>query len=68
MDLYELAASDRARLFSPHFRRVRFALAAKALEARTIPWRFTQQYVRAPHGAEKVMVGRTPWQSPASRG
>lgn len=56
MDLYELAGADPARLFSPYCWRVRFALAAKGLAARTIPWRFTQKDALAPHGAEKVPV------------
>jgi glutathione S-transferase len=54
MDLYELAGADPARLFSPFCWRIRYALAAKGLAARTIPWRFTQKDALAAHGGEKV--------------
>ncbi len=56
MRLYELAGADPARLFSPYCWRARYALAAKGLAAETIPWRFMQKDVIAPHGAEKVPV------------
>ncbi|WP_270938454.1 glutathione S-transferase family protein [Falsiroseomonas oryzae] len=54
--LYELAGADPARLFSPYCWRARYALAAKGLEAETVPWRFVQKDAIAPHGAEKVPV------------
>lgn len=56
MELYELAGADPARVFSPYCWRSRMALAAKGLQARTIPWRFAQKDAIAPHGAEKVPV------------
>lgn len=56
MQLLELAGADPARLFSPYCWRARFALAAKGLRAETIPWRFTDKGVIAPHGSDKVPV------------
>jgi glutathione S-transferase len=41
MQLWELAAAEDDRLFSPYCWRIRMALAHKGLEAQTLPWRFT---------------------------
>ena len=41
MKLWELAAAEDDRLFSPYCWRIRMALAHKGLEAQTLPWRFT---------------------------
>ncbi|WP_237216182.1 glutathione S-transferase family protein [Falsiroseomonas oryziterrae] len=56
LKLYELAGADPARLLSPYCWRVRFALAAKGLEAETIVWRMTERDRIAAHGAQKVPV------------
>ena len=56
MRLYELAGADPALVFSPFCWRSRYALAAKGLQAETVPWRFVQKDAIAPHGAEKVPV------------
>jgi glutathione S-transferase len=41
MKLWELAAAEDDRLYSPYCWRIRMALAHKGLAAQTIPWRFT---------------------------
>jgi len=41
MKMWELAAAEDDRLFSPYCWRIRMALAHKGLAAQTIPWRFT---------------------------
>lgn len=41
MKLWDLAAAEDDRRFSPYCWRIRMALAHKGLEAETIPWRFT---------------------------
>lgn len=41
--LYELAAADTARRFSPYCWRARLALLHKGLAFETIPWRFTEK-------------------------
>jgi glutathione S-transferase len=41
--LYDLAAAERDRRFSPFCWRTRMALAHKGLEVDTIPWRFTEK-------------------------
>jgi glutathione S-transferase len=56
LKLYELVGTDAARPFSPYCWRTRMALAHKGLEASSIPWRFTEKSVIAPHGSEKVPV------------
>lgn len=56
LKLYELVGTDASRPFSPFCWRTRMALAHKGLSAETIPWRFTEKGVIAPHGAEKVPV------------
>jgi len=59
IDLYELAGADPALRFSPYCWRIRMALAHKGLEARFIPWRFTDKgsLPGAPHNIRvPVMV------------
>jgi len=56
LKLYELVGTDEARPFSPFCWRTRMALAHKGLTAASIPWRFTEKALIAPHGAEKVPV------------
>jgi glutathione S-transferase len=43
LKLYDLAAADEERRFSPYCWRIKMALAHKELEAETIPWRFTEK-------------------------
>lgn len=43
IEVYELAGADPALRFSPYCWRTRMALAHKGLEARFIPWRFTER-------------------------
>ncbi|WP_439596337.1 glutathione S-transferase family protein [Falsiroseomonas sp.] len=52
--MYDLAGADPARRFSPYCWRVKLALAAKGLAVETIPWRFVQKDLLAPHGGDKV--------------
>jgi glutathione S-transferase len=54
--LYELAGSDPARLFSPYCWRTRMALAHKGLDFETVPWRFMQKDTIKAYGSEKVPV------------
>jgi len=54
--LYELAGSDPARLFSPYCWRTRMALAHKGLAFETVPWRFMEKDAISAHGSEKVPV------------
>lgn len=46
-NLYDLAAADPARRFSPFCWRTKLALAHKGLDVETIPWRFTDKDVIA---------------------
>lgn len=41
--LYDLAAAEDDRRFSPYCWRVKMALAHKGLEVQTVPWRFTEK-------------------------
>jgi len=43
IQLYDLAAADEARRFSPYCWRTRMALKHKQLDFETIPWRFTDK-------------------------
>ena len=43
IDLYELAGADSNHRFSPYCWRIRMALAHKGLDAKGIPWRFTEK-------------------------
>jgi glutathione S-transferase len=54
--LYDLAAAENDRRFSPYCWRVRMALKHKGLEFDTIPWRFTEKDVIAAHGSSTVPV------------
>jgi len=56
MDLYELAAAEEDRRFSPFCWRARMALAHKDLPARGIAWRFTEKERIAPSGQGRVPV------------
>jgi glutathione S-transferase len=58
IELYELAGGDEAFRFSPYCWRIRMALAHKGLEARFIPWRFTQKDMIAFSGQGAVPVLR----------
>jgi len=63
LQLYELVGTDASRPFSPYCWRTRMALAHKGLDYASIPWRFTEKDVIAPHGSERVPVllhGETP--------
>lgn len=54
--LYDLAAADPARRFSPYCWRAKLALAHKGLEVETIPWRFTEKDAIAFSGQGRVPV------------
>ncbi len=56
LKLYDLAASDADRRFSPYCWRVRLALAHKGLDVETIPWRFTEKTAIAQTGQGRVPV------------
>ena len=63
LQLYELVGTDASRPFSPYCWRTRMALAHKGLDCASIPWRFTEKDMIAPHGSERVPVllhGETP--------
>ncbi|HZQ72135.1 MAG TPA: glutathione S-transferase family protein [Burkholderiales bacterium] len=54
--LYDLAAAEDDRRFSPYCWRVRMALKHKGLDFETVPWRFTEKAVIAAHGSATVPV------------
>ena len=54
--MYDLAAAEADRRFSPYCWRTRLALAHKELEVETIPWRFTEKSVLAFANWERVPV------------
>ena len=56
IQLYDLAAADENRRFSPYCWRVRMALAHKGLPVQTIPWRFTDKPALAFSGQGAVPV------------
>ncbi|HEX6840451.1 MAG TPA: glutathione S-transferase family protein [Stellaceae bacterium] len=56
LELYDLAGAEEDRRFSPFCWRARLALAHKGLEAKTIPWRFTEKDRIAPTGQGRVPV------------
>ncbi|MBV8926824.1 MAG: glutathione S-transferase family protein [Bradyrhizobium sp.] len=56
LQLFELVGTDAGRPFSPYCWRTRMALAHKGLDHGSIPWRFTEKAVIAPHGSDKVPV------------
>lgn len=61
--LWELAAAEDDRVFSPYCWRTRLALAHKGLAFESVPWRFTEKQAIAFSGQERVPVmtdgGRT---------
>jgi glutathione S-transferase len=56
LELYELAAAEDDRRFSPFCWRTRLALAHKGLPVKTIPWRFTEKERIASSGQGRVPV------------
>lgn len=54
--MYDLAAAEPERRFSPYCWRSRLALAHKDLPVETIPWRFTEKEVLSPSGQLLVPV------------
>jgi glutathione S-transferase len=56
LKLYDLAAVDEDRRFSPYCWRIKMALAHKELEVETIPWRFTEKDAIAFSGQGRVPV------------
>lgn len=54
--MYDLAAAEPDRRFSPFCWRIKMALAHKGLEVETIPWRFSEKAVIAPFNSERVPV------------
>lgn len=56
LKLYDLAAADENRRFSPYCWRIKMALAHKDLEAETIPWRFVEKHVIAFSGQGRIPV------------
>jgi glutathione S-transferase len=65
--LYDLAAADPDRRFSPFCWRTKLALAHKGLDVETVPWRFTDKDVIASTGQGRVPVlidnDKTVWDS-----
>jgi glutathione S-transferase len=63
LKLYDLAAAQADRRFSPYCWRVKMALAHKGLTAETIPWRFTEKDVIAfsKQGRVPVLVDGERW-------
>ncbi len=54
--LYDLAAADDKRRFSPYCWRIKMALAHKGLEVETVPWRFTEKDAITFSGQGRVPV------------
>ena len=54
--LYDLAAAEPDRRFSPYCWRIRLALAHKKLAVETVPWRFTEKAAIAASGQGLVPV------------
>jgi glutathione S-transferase len=54
--MYDLAAAEDDRRFSPYCWRVRMALKHKGLDFDTIAWRFTDKALIAAHGSQTVPV------------
>ncbi|MGH7932920.1 MAG: glutathione S-transferase family protein [Candidatus Binataceae bacterium] len=54
--LYDLAAADESRRFSPFCWRTKMALAHKGLAVETTPWHFTEKQVIAFANSERVPV------------
>jgi glutathione S-transferase len=58
IEMFDLAGENEALRFSPYCWRIRMALAHKGLEARFIPWRFTEKEALAFSGQGAVPVLR----------
>lgn len=56
LKLYDLAAAEDNRRFSPYCWRVKMALRHKNLNAETVPWRFTEKDAIAFSGQQSVPV------------
>ena len=56
MKLYDLAAAEDDRRYSPYCWRVKMALKHKGLDFETVPWRMTEKDVIAPYKATTVPV------------
>ena len=56
MQLYDLAAAESERRFSPYCWRIKLALMHKGLPFDTIPWRFTEKNAIAFSGQGRVPV------------
>lgn len=56
LELYDLAAAEDDRRFSPFCWRTRMALAHKELPVRTVPWRFTEKERISASGQGRVPV------------
>jgi len=56
LKLYDLAAQEDDRRFSPYCWRVKMALKHKGLDFETIPWRFTEKEALAPYKSTTVPV------------
>jgi len=56
IQLYELAAAEEDRRFSPYCWRIRMALAHKGLAVETLPWRYTDKEAIAFSGSGTVPV------------
>jgi glutathione S-transferase len=54
--LYDLAAADDKRRFSPYCWRIKMAFAHKGLQIETVPWRFTEKAAIAASGQGLVPV------------
>jgi len=54
--IYDLAAAEDDRLFSPYCWRTKLALAHKGLAFESIPWRFTEKDALAAAGSRTVPV------------
>ncbi len=58
LKLWDLAAAEDDRRFSPYCWRAKMALAHKGLQAEMVPWRFTEKEAIAFSGQDKVPVLR----------
>jgi glutathione S-transferase len=56
IQLYDLAAAEEDRRFSPYCWRVKMALKHKGLDFETVPWRFTDKQAIAFSGSSTVPV------------
>jgi glutathione S-transferase len=56
LKMWDLAAAEDDRRFSPYCWRIKMALAHKGLQAETVPWRFTEKDAIAFSGQDKVPV------------